>query len=75
MTLVQVSVPEEYVGAVLSDLSSARRAQVKGVTESEDRERVVTATVPLATLLVSNVYISFLCPHSLHRAMPVSFVV
>ena len=47
-------VPEGFVGAVLKDLSSARRAQVKDVSESLEGERVVTAQVPLASLLASS---------------------
>ena len=52
---VQVTVPEQYIGAVLSDLTSLRRAQVKGVLESKEGEvsRVVLALVPLASLLVN----------------------
>lgn len=48
--------PERYLGAVLSDLSSVRRAQVQGVSEGAEGEgeewRTVTALVPLATMLV-----------------------
>lgn len=40
---------------VLSDLSSVRRAQIKTVRETEDKETMIIATVPLATLLVSSV--------------------
>ena len=50
---VQVVVQEEFVGAVLSDLSSSRRAHVQGLSECVGRERAVKAHVPLATLLVS----------------------
>ena len=49
----QVVVPEEFVGPVLSDLTSTRRAQVKCVSEGVGGERVVAAKVPLAPLLVS----------------------
>ena len=45
------------MGTVLSDLTSLRRAQVRGVSEGVagqgEELRVVTALVPLATLLVS----------------------
>ena len=52
---VQVTVPEQSVGAVLSDLTSLRRAQVRGVSEGEGEEwKVVSALVPLASLLVSS---------------------
>ena len=45
-------VPEEHLGSVLSDLSSQRRAEVKGVDVSKDT-RVVQATAPLAELMVN----------------------
>lgn len=50
---LQVVVPEGFVGAVLSDLTSTRRAQVKYLSEAVDGERTVLANAPLATLLVS----------------------
>lgn len=49
----QVTVPDHYIGAVLSDLTSLRRAQVKGVSANESEgQSVVTTLVPLASLLV-----------------------
>jgi hypothetical protein len=49
---LEVTVPEQSVGAVLSDLTSLRRAQVRGVSEGEGEEwKVVSALVPLASLL------------------------
>jgi hypothetical protein len=50
---VQIVVPEQFVGVVLSDLTSARRAQVQCLSEGVGGERTVLAQVPLATLLVS----------------------
>ena len=50
---VQVIVPEQFVGAVLTDLTSVRRAIVKGVFEGADGQRVVAAQAPLASLLAS----------------------
>lgn len=51
---LQVTVPNCYVGAVLSDLTSLRRAQVKGVSANESEgQSAVAALVPLASLLVS----------------------
>ena len=50
---VQVVVPEELVGVVLSDLTSTRRAQVQCLSEGVGGERTVLAQVPLTTLLVS----------------------
>ena len=54
---LDVSVPEEHVGRVLADLSSARRAQiqnigVQGTKGVQGSERVVTALTPLACLMV-----------------------
>lgn len=48
---VEVTVPDEHLGAVLSDLTCHRRAQVKGVSEDVGGEKVVAAHVPLAALL------------------------
>jgi len=45
---VEVSTPEEYMGAVIGDLSS-KRAQIRG-TEDRAGETVITAIVPLAEL-------------------------
>lgn len=54
MPCAQVTVPDHYVGAVLSDLTSLRRAQVKAVSADESEgQSVVAALVPLASLLVS----------------------
>lgn len=51
---MQVTVPDHYVGAVLSDLTSLRRAQVKGVSANESEgQSAVAALVPLVSLLVS----------------------
>ena len=51
-TELVVMVTEEHLGAVLSDLSSSRRAQVKEVTVAKDT-MVIRALAPLATLVVS----------------------
>lgn len=51
-TELEVTVPNCYVGAVLSDLTSLRRAQVKGVSANESEgQSAVAALVPLASLL------------------------
>lgn len=51
-TNMVVTVPEEYLGVVLSDLTSQRRGQVKEVASLQD-SREVTALTPLACLMVS----------------------
>lgn len=56
-TNLEVSVPDEHVGRVLTDLSSARRAQIQdmgiqGTQGALGREKVVTALTPLACLMV-----------------------
>lgn len=51
-TSVVVTVPEEHLGAVLSDLTSQRRGQVKEVASLQD-SREITAFTPLACLMVS----------------------
>ena len=51
-TNMVVSVPEEHLGAVLSDLTSQRRGQVKEVGSIQDN-REITAVTPLACLMVS----------------------
>ena len=48
---VQVTVPEEHLGAVLRDLSSLRRAQIHEVLVRQDA-RLVCAHIPLASLVV-----------------------
>ena len=48
-----MTIPEQHVGGVLSDLTSVRRAQIEEVSEGGEGESVATACVPLATLLVS----------------------
>lgn len=55
--VMQVTTPEEYVGAVLSDLTSLRRAQIERLSEGGHGESVVTAHVPLATLLVRSMIV------------------
>ena len=50
-TNVVVTVPEEHLGTVLSDLSSQRRGKVKEVASLLD-SREVTAITPLACLMV-----------------------
>lgn len=54
-TNLEVTVPEEHVGRVLTDLSSSqRRAQIQEVGQGGWRvEKVVTAISPLAGLMVS----------------------
>ena len=47
-----MSVPDEQLGPVLSDLTSQRRAQVREVAVAKDT-RVIHALVPLAALMVS----------------------
>jgi elongation factor G len=51
LTQLEIVVPEQFVGVVLSDLTSARRAQVQCLSEGVGGERTVLAQVPLATLL------------------------
>ena len=51
-TSVVVTVLEEHLGAVLSDLTSQRRGQVKEVASLQD-SREITAFTPLACLMVS----------------------
>ena len=50
-TNMVVAVPEEYLGAVLSDLTSQRRGQVREVASLRD-SREITAFTPLACLMV-----------------------
>ena len=55
---LEVTVPEDYVGQVLADLSSTRRAQIQEVGLQDcqgtlGKERVVNALAPLAGLMVS----------------------
>lgn len=53
-TQMEVNVPEEYVGKVLGDLTSQRRAQIQEVGQGvQGGEKVVTAITPLACLRVS----------------------
>jgi elongation factor G len=47
---VEVIVPEKHTGAVLSDLTSARRGSILSVDAGE-RRNVITAHVPFATLV------------------------
>ena len=51
-TNMVVTVPEEHLGTVLSDLTSQRRGQVKEVASLQDN-REITAITPLACLMVS----------------------
>ena len=53
-THMVVTVPEEHLGAVLSDLTSQRRGQVKEVASRQD-SREITAITPMACLLVSGI--------------------
>ena len=48
----QVTLPAEYLGVVLGDLASSRRAHVQEVGEDVEEERVVSALAPLACLAV-----------------------
>ena len=61
-THLVVTVPEEYMGKVLGDLSSHRRAHIQelGAQEAQGKERVITAITPLAGLMVS---VEYLCGH------------
>ena len=43
----------EYLGVVLGDLASSRRAQVKEVGGEQEVGRVISALAPLACLMVS----------------------
>ncbi len=52
-----VSVPETYLGPVLSDLTAQRRAQVREVATTVDT-RVIHAVVPIASLVVSRFTVS-----------------
>lgn len=47
-----MTLPVEYLGVVLGDLSASRRAQVKEVGEEEEEGRVISALAPLACLTV-----------------------
>ena len=51
-TSMVITVPEEHLGTVLSDLTSQRRGQVKEVASLQD-SREIMAITPLACLLVS----------------------
>ena len=51
-TELVVTVTEEHLGSVLSDLTSQRRAQVKEVSVATET-RVIHALAPLAGLMVS----------------------
>jgi elongation factor G len=46
---VEVSLPEQFVGDVIGDLS-ARRARVEGMTPHPGSSAIVNAYVPLATM-------------------------
>lgn len=48
----QVTVPEDHLNAVISDLTSTRRALLSEVTSHGDT-RIVTALTPVASLTVS----------------------
>ena len=62
-TNMVVAVPEEYLGAVLSDLTSQRRGQVREVASLRD-SREITAFTPLSCLMVRlGVYRSFIPSH------------
>ena len=52
-TNMVVTVPEEHLGTVLSDLTSQRRGHVKEVASLQDN-REITAVTPLACLMVSS---------------------
>ena len=54
-TKLVVTVPDEYVGRALADLSSHRRAQIRDVgAQGHHRlERAISAVTPLASLMVS----------------------
>ena len=50
---LEVTVPEDHMGKVLADLTSQRRALIQEVGQGKQGpEKVVTATSPLAGLMV-----------------------
>ena len=52
-TNMVVTVPEEHLGTVLSDLTSQRRGQVKEMSSLQDNREIIAVT-PLACLMVSS---------------------
>lgn len=48
---VEVELPEKFVGDVLSDLTVQRRAQIREITASAGQNHLVSALVPLASML------------------------
>lgn len=52
-TNVVITVPEEHLGTVLSDLTSQRRGQVKEVASLQDSSEITSIT-PLSCLMVNS---------------------
>lgn len=50
---LHVTVPEEHMGKVLSDLTSQRRAQIQDIGSGHGTDKLITAVTPLACLMVS----------------------
>ena len=48
---VEVDVPEEYIGTVLTEISGARRGAINSLTDRDGRRHLVDAMVPLASLV------------------------
>ncbi len=49
---LHLTVPEDHMGRVLSDLTSQRRAQIEDVGSAHGMDKAITATTPLACLMV-----------------------
>ena len=62
-----MTLPVEYLGVVLGDLASSRRAQVKEVGGEQEVGRVISALAPLACLMVSEA-LEKVTLHSLNTA-------
>ncbi len=67
-TELVVNVSEEYLGPVLSDLTSQRRAQVKEMAIAMDT-RVIHTVVPIASLTVSYTNCSIVCIYCVHASI------
>ena len=51
MMRIEVTSPEAHIGAVLSDITSARRGEIEGLTALPDGRSLVKAQVPLQQLV------------------------